>query len=144
MNEQRLAELMVRVADQTASPAEQDELQRYIHNHPELQEELEAHMKIKAIADGWMHRLDLDLAEDRFQASPTTRLELRLGTALVVVGVGVLGGFGIVGFLMDPEAPLWIKIGMSTAVGGVLVLMLSVLRWWLATNSSDAYKEVIR
>ncbi|MEL6345034.1 MAG: hypothetical protein AAFV53_18100 [Myxococcota bacterium] len=144
MTEERLAELMVRVADQSASPAEQQELQDHLRHHPELQEELDAHMKINAITDDWMRRLDLDLAEDRFQVSATTRLELRLGTALVVVGLGTLSGFGLVEMLLDPAAPLWVKVGMSALAGGILVMLLSVIRWKLATRKSDAYQEIVR
>lgn len=144
MNEQRLAELMVRVADRMASPAEQDELNAYLVEHPELQQELDAHMQIKAITDKWVERLDLDLVEDRVQQSPTARLERNVGTALVVSGVGILGGFGLIEFLSVAEAPLWARLGLSLAVGGVLVLLISVIRWRLATHKSDAYKEVIR
>ena len=144
MTEERLAELMVRAADGLLPAAEQQELDRYLRDHPQLRADLEAHVQIKAVTDGWIARLDADLAEDRHQAQAMTRWEGRVGVGLLVVGLGVLMGFGLIEALMDPEAPLWLRGGLGFTVSGTLVLLFSVLRWRLATYQQAAYKEIIR
>ena len=62
MNEERLAELLVKTTDGVASPAEREELMRHAVDHPEIQRELEAHLALKAVTDGWVARLAADLA----------------------------------------------------------------------------------
>ena len=144
MTDERLATLMVRVADGLATPAERRELDSHLRQHPNLSQELEAHMQIKAVTDQWVSRLDVDLAGDKHQAKASTQLEARLGLALLFVGVGILGGFGLAELMLDAEAPLWARLGTGATLGGLLVLLLSVIRARLATIKHDAYTEVIR
>jgi anti-sigma factor RsiW len=144
MSEERLEALMVAVVDGVATPAEREALMRYLKDRPELAKELEEHMSIKAITDGWVRRLEADLVEDAQRTAPGNRGLLAAGTLLVVAGMAVLTGFGLAEVMMDAEAPTWIKVGFSLGTGGTLLLLLSVLRWKLATMKSDPYQEVIR
>lgn len=144
MTEERLATLMVRVADGLATHAEQRELQAHLQQHPTLVEELEAHVQIKAVTDQWVRRLDVDLAQDRHAEKTSTQVEARVGLALLFVGVGILGGFGLTELFLDPEAPLWLKVGLGAVLSGTLVLLISVVRARLAARKYDAYTEVIR
>jgi anti-sigma factor RsiW len=144
MTKERLAELMVRAADGLLPDAERQELHAYLAQDPMLQGELEAHMTIKAVTDGWTARLDADLAEDRHQAQATTRWEARIGVGLLVVGLGILMGFGLIEALLDPEAPLWLRAGLGLTTSGTIVLLFSVVRWRLATYTHDAYREIVR
>lgn len=144
MTDERLATLMVRAADGLATQAEQRELDAHLRQHPELAQELEAHMQIKAVTDQWVQRLDVDLAQDQHARKISTQLEARVGLALLFVGIGVLGGFGLSELFLDPEAPLWVKIGLGSVLSGTLVLLISVIRARLAASKHDAYTEVIR
>ncbi|MFT4978304.1 MAG: hypothetical protein ACI8S6_004212 [Myxococcota bacterium] len=144
MTEERLAALMVKSADGFATSAEQHELETHLLAHPALAEELEAHMQIKAVTEQWVRRLDVDLISDQHQARPSVQLEARVGLALLGAGIGILGGFGLTELMLDAEAPLWLKIGLSAILSGTLVLFISVVRARLATSKHDAYNEVIR
>ena len=73
MKEERFEELMVRVVDGVATAAERDELMNHAVSQPELQKELEAHMALKAVTDGWVDRLEVDLVEDRQRVHPLSR-----------------------------------------------------------------------
>ena len=144
MNEERLAELMVRAADDLVTPAEEAELAQHLRRHPELRQELDAHRRIRAVTEGWVKRLDLDLAEDVHNHDPRTRWEARIGLGMLFVGVGILSGFGLAEMMTAPDVPLWVRAGLGLTLSGTIVLLLSVIRWRLATRPHDAYKEVIR
>lgn len=142
MTQERLERLMVAVVDGVATPKEQAELSAHIKTRPELAEELESHMSVKSMTDGWVSRLDLDLAEDRHRAG--ARLDARLGVSLLLAGLAVMMGFGVVEAMLEPEAPMWLRLGMGLSLGGSLLLLVAVIRWRLATWKSDAYKEIVR
>ena len=144
MTEERLAELMVKVTDDVATAAEREELMTRIIGRDDLRKELEAHMAIKAVTDGWVDRLQLDLALDRHDASPLMTVERTLGGTLLVVGTSVLGGWGVVELAADPAVPMWAKAGVAMLVGGTLILIISAVRWRLATSKVDKYSEVVR
>ncbi len=144
MSADRLAELMVKVTDGVATPAEKEELMRHLRDHPDLMRELEAHAAVKAVTDGWVERLQLDLAEDRHRKSTLTRLEGGLGATLFVLGISLLSGWGVFALMMEPDAPWWAKAGTALLVAGTLLLLASAVRWRMSTVGSDKYTEVIR
>ncbi|MFT4624782.1 MAG: anti-sigma factor RsiW [Myxococcota bacterium] len=142
MTEDRLAELMVRVVDETATPLEREELMAHLASRPELRAELDSHRALKAVTDGWVARLDRDLAQDRYAARAPVRWVRSGGVALVLLGFGILLGWGLVELAVDPTAPLWVKAGVGALSAGTLALLGSLVMQRLAT--SDPYSEVIR
>jgi len=144
MTEERLEALMVAVVDGVATPADREALMRHLADHPELMKEYESHMSIKALTDGWIARLEGDVARDAHAARPATRAEARIGGALVLTGLALLTGFGLMEVLLEPSAPLWLRAGVGLCGAGCLVLLVSAVRWRIATGKSDRYSEVIR
>lgn len=144
MNDERYEELMVKVADGAATPAEREELMAWVTDKPELRRELEEHQALKAVTDGWMARLEADLAADRDRKSPVRSAERGVGVALVLGGLCVLMVAGPILALADPEVPLAMKIGLGAAMAGALLLLIHVVRTRLSDRRHDPYKEVIR
>ena len=144
MNRERFEELMVKVVDGLASPSEEQELMAHVATDPALSRELDAHRALKATTDGWVSRLRLDLAEDGWQAGPGKVIERRFGASLVVMGLGVLTGWGLVEAMLDASAPLAVRVGLGLLGAGSVVLLLSVLWWRIVTAKHDRYNEVIR
>jgi anti-sigma factor RsiW len=143
MTEERLAELMVRAVDGLLDKPQTEELMAYAAQHPDVADELRAHEALKQVTDGWVERLVADAREDGFAAAPVTRASMGVGLALLLAGVGVLFGVGAWELWLDPAAPLWVKAGSGLMLGGLLVLLTSVVRWKWATRN-DPYNEVIR
>jgi len=144
MSDERLAELMVKVTDGVATAMEREELMSHLKDRPGLLRELEAHAALKAVTDGWVERLQLDLVEDGHREGSMTRLEQGVGVTLFVLGASVVGGWGVFELMLAPDAPLWAKAGIGMLVAGLLVLLLSAIRWRLSTMGSDQYTKVIR
>ena len=75
-----------------ASAAEREELMQHIADKPELRKELDAHTAIKAVTDGWLERLQYDLALDEEESDPMSRIQNGIGITLFVVGIAILKG----------------------------------------------------
>ncbi|NOY26683.1 MAG: hypothetical protein GXP62_12485 [Oligoflexia bacterium] len=144
MSDPRIEELMVKVVDGLATPAEEQELMTHVAEHPEQAVELDAHRGLKALTDGWVERLHLDQVEDQFTSAPVARAELWVGTTLTVLGLSILFGWGLVAVVVDPTAPVAVRAGLGALGAGAFVLLFSVLRWHLATRKHDRYTKVIR
>lgn len=144
LDEQRLAELMVKVVDKVATPAEREELMRFVVDDPDLRRELESQQAFKAVTDGWMDRLEADLAADRDRADVVRSAERGLGVGLVLLGLALLWAWGIVELLLDPSAPLPVKLGMGALGAGSLLLLVHVVRVRWFSGDADPYSKVIR
>jgi len=76
------------------------------------------------------------------------RIERGLGWVLLSVGAVIFLSFGafhfVRDFLFDPEPQLIMKIGVSAAILGVIILFVSVLRERLFIRKRDRYKEIVR
>jgi len=74
------------------------------------------------------------------------RLERRAGWILFSIGVMILlffGGYkGLEGLIADPGIPLLLKIGILTALGGVVILLASIFREQIFVRKRERYKEV--
>lgn len=144
MTDERLAELMVKVADSAATPAEREELMAWIADKPELRTELDEHQAMRAVTDGWMSRLEADLAVDRADADPIGRLWTGIGIVALLLGCVVLSVAGPIEAMRDPGVPTLIKAGMGLSLGGGLALLVSVIINRLRTAKHDPYTKVIR
>jgi len=74
------------------------------------------------------------------------RLERSIGWILLSIGGMILLFFGgykaIEGIIQDPSTPLLLKIGILTVLGGVVVLLVSLLREQVFVHKRERYKEV--
>jgi len=139
-----MEELMVKVTDQAATPAEHEELMAHLVDHPELRQILEAHQALQAVTAGWVKRLDADLAQDRFSQATSPRITQRLGLLLLLLGGLGLTGFSLTEALQNPELPTWAAWGMGLCLAGLALFVGSAIHWRLSTHTHDPYKEIVR
>jgi len=74
------------------------------------------------------------------------RLERRIGWILLSIGGMILLFFGgykaIEGIIQDPSTPILLKVGILTVLGGMVVLLVSLLREQIFVHKRERYKEV--
>jgi predicted anti-sigma-YlaC factor YlaD len=74
------------------------------------------------------------------------RLERRFGWILLSIGGMILlffGGYKVLeGIIQDSSTPLVLKIGILAVLGGVVVLLVSLLREQIFVHKRERYKEV--
>jgi len=82
----------------------------------------------------------------RYWASVYNRLERRIGWILLSIGAMIIlffGGYKMVeGIIVDPSTPLLLKVGFLTALGGIVVWLVSILRQQIFVRKRERYKEV--
>ena len=144
MNQERYEMLMVKVVDGVATPAERDELMSWVIDKPELRKELESHQAVKAVTDGWVERLMVDLAEDQVQKGAGHRVAVGVGLGVLLTSVLAVFGWGMGELFLDPEVPLAVQLGIAGSAVGFLILLGVVIRQRLITRKSDKYTEIVR
>jgi len=81
-----------------------------------------------------------------YWASVYNRLERRIGWILLSIGAMILLFFGgykaIEGIIQDPTTPLILKVGVLALMGGVVVLLVSIIRERIFVRKRERYKEV--
>jgi len=81
-----------------------------------------------------------------YWASVYNRLERRIGWILLAIGAMILlffGGYKMVeGIIRDPSAPLLLKVGILVLLGGVIVLLVSLIREQFFVRKRERYEEV--
>ncbi len=129
-----------------------EEQRQYVESElarsPELRAELEEFRKLKEVT-GMAHYADLpEEVWDNYWESIYKRTERGIGWILLSLGAIALLCFGLYEVLhalyVDPEAPLWLKIGLTTLGTGAIFLLVSYARERLFAYKRDRYKEVTR
>ena len=133
MNQERYEMLMVKVVDGVATAAEREELMAWVVDKPDLRSELESHQAVKAVTDGWVDRLMVDIAEDRVREGAGHRMGVGVGLGVLLTSVLVLLGWGVGQMFLQPEVPLVVQLGVAGSVLGFLVLLGVVIRQRLLT-----------
>lgn len=81
-----------------------------------------------------------------YTESVYNRLERGIGWILVSIGAMILLFFTgyqmLKGIILDPGMPLIVKGGILCGLGGVVVLVVSLIRERLFVNKRERYKEV--
>ena len=135
---------MVKVVDETATPAEREVLMQLAVSDHALRQELERHMALKALTDGWVTRLEHDLRHDEIEARPITRGSKTAGLALLGVGTATIFGLELWQALTSPDLPWPLQAGLGLIMAGALVLLVQAVYARKALSPHDRYKDVIR
>lgn len=82
--------------------------------------------------DRWRERID----------DPTVQLTQGIGWLLFIVGLLIVVGIALVGFLFSDDISVGMKFLMLAIYGGLAALFFSVLRQRLIERKTDKYKDV--
>ncbi len=86
-----------------------------------------------------------EVGEDKWRETmddPTVQLTRGIGWLLFIVGLLVIAGVGLVGFLFSDSISVGMKLLMIAIYGGLATLLFSVLRQRLIERKTDKYKDV--
>lgn len=134
--------------DGEIEPEKKKEIERHLTECESCRKEYQSFVRLKEETDK-MKLADLsDQLWKGYWKGIYRRLERGAGWIFVSIGVIILLSFGVYQFfkefLTDPNAPLILKIGVSTLAFGVIVLLVSIVRERLFLFKTERYGEVER
>ncbi len=148
MKDEEIRTLMMRVVDGLASSEEQEALADATRGHEEWETELRAFMKIKEVTDGMRFKDLPDSYWPGYWESVYRRLERGLGWILTSVGAMILLSFGaytgLSGLYSDPNVSLIVKIGVTAAGLGGIIMLVSFLRERLFARKHERYEKEVQ
>ncbi|MBD3402523.1 hypothetical protein GF420_06485 [candidate division GN15 bacterium] len=141
-----LRKLLAGYVDGELTPEQKEAFEAELARNPELRAELEEFQNLQEVT-GMMRYADLppEVWETYWQ-SLYRKLERGIGWIVLSVSAIVLLCFGAFEFFshlwLAPDAPLWLKLGVSGATVGAIILLVSYGRERLFAFKHDRYREV--
>lgn len=146
MDHQQIKELISSYYDGELDEEQKKVIKKHLENCPECQNEFEEMGKFEEV----MSKMELKkLPKEAWKiywTSVYNRLERRIGWILFSIGVMILlffGGYKMVEeIIKDPSISFLLKAGILAVLGGVVVLLVSLIREQLFVRKRERYKEV--
>ncbi|NIA31180.1 MAG: hypothetical protein GWP06_14885 [Actinobacteria bacterium] len=140
--------LLMGAIDGELSENENREFEQFINNTPEYQKEFKQYKKLKEVTTHMRPKSPPVEVWDTYWMMVYNKIERGIGWLLFTIGSVILltyGGFKLVESVVSNPDLLWIvKGGILLLMGGLSVLLVSVIRERMFTYKKDPYKEVIR
>lgn len=146
MNHQKIKELISSYNDGELNQEQKKKVEKHLEDCPECRKELEEMRKFEEVMSQMELKKPPGEVWKRYWTSVYNRLERRIGWILLSIGAMIILFFGgykmIEGIIVDPSTPLLLKVGILTALGGIVVLLVSILREQIFVRKRERYKEV--
>lgn len=140
--------LITGFVDNELDSDEQVRLQEHLQSCQSCRQELERAKMLKTTLDMMAIRTPEDDFWDGYWAGIYNRLERQSAWILFTVGVIVMATGGVVTLfrelLFAEDTPLWVTLGGTVTVAGVVVMICSLIRERCRVNRHERYKDVRR
>ena len=146
MDHKKIKELISSYFDKELDEEQRKVVEKHLEECQECSQEFEEMGKFEEV----MGKMELKKPPrdvwKLYWASVYNRLERRLGWILLSIGAMIMlffGGYKMVeGIIQDPSAPFLLKAGILTFMGGIVVLLVSLVREQFFVRKRERYKEV--
>lgn len=135
--------LMMAFLDDELDEEQRNDFREKVNADPELAAELASYTRLVQITNSMTLREPEDYEYERFFARLSSRVERRLGFALLGLGAMIIASFAIVETLFS-NLSLGFKLGVGIVLFGAILLVSSVVRVWIRLRRLDRYQGVKR
>ncbi|UCE42459.1 MAG: zf-HC2 domain-containing protein [Candidatus Aminicenantes bacterium] len=146
MDHQKIKELISSYHDGELGKSDKQLLEEHFEQCAECRREFEEMGKFEEVMGKMKLKKPRKEMWEVYWSTIYNRLERRFGWILLSIGGMILlffGGYKVVeGIIQDSSTSLLLKVGILTALGGVVVLLVSLLREQLFVHKRERYKEV--
>lgn len=146
MDHQQIKELISSYYDGELDEEQKKIIKKHLEDCPECQKEFEEMGKFEEVMSKMELKKPSKEAWKIYWTSVYNRLERRIGWILFSIGVMILlffGGYKMVEeIIKDPSISFLLKAGILAVLGGVVVLLVSLIREQLFVRKRERYKEV--
>ncbi len=141
-------ELLAGYVDGELSDNERQAFEAQLAQDPELRAELAEFRKLQEVT-GMVRYADLpDEVWENYWHSIYRKMERGIGWIFLSIGAILLLCFGTYELFselyVNPDAPLWLKVGVTAGAVGLIFLLVSYGRERLFAYNRDRYKEVTK
>lgn len=140
--------LLMAALDHELSPDEEREFKKYLADSPDYRREWEEYQKLKEATMQLKFTQPAEEVWDRYWLNVYNRIERGLGWILTSIGAMIVLFYGaykaIESLLAEAQLEWFMKAGILALLGGLVILLVSVLREKLLTRKTDKYKEIQR
>jgi len=144
----RFRMLLMAAIDHELSPDDEREFQSFLSISADCQREWEEYQKLKEATMQLKFTQPPEEVWDRYWLNVYNRIERGLGWVLTSIGATVMLFYGafkaVESIVADPKLEWFAKAGILAVLGGLAILLVSVLREKLMTRKTDKYKEIQR
>jgi len=134
--------------DGELSREQKEMLEEHLGKCSHCKQELLKFKKLKEVTEEMKFVEPPEEAWGRYWTGVYNRLERGTGWILTSIGAIILIFYGVWRWLQslikDPHFALMVKIGILTVAGGLIILLISVIREKIFTYKRERYKEVVR
>ncbi len=146
MDHNKIKELISLYHDGELNPEEKKRVERHLNECSECRKEFEEMGKFEEVMSKMQFKEPPKEAWKMYWSSVYNRLERRIGWILFSIGAIILlffGGYKLVeGLIQAHEVPILFKVAILSVLGGVVVLLVSLVREQLFVRKRERYKEV--
>jgi predicted anti-sigma-YlaC factor YlaD len=146
MDHQKIKELISSYHDGELDSDQRKMVEKHLDDCEECRREFEEMGRFEEVMRKMQFRKPHKEMWEVYWSMVYNRLERKLGWILLSIGGMILLFFGgykaVEGIIQDPSTPLILKIGILTVLGGVVVLLVSLLREQIFVHKRERYKEV--
>jgi len=146
MEHQEIKKLVSSYHDGELNEEQKGIVEKHLEQCSECRKEFEEMAKFKEVMSKMKLKKPNKEVWKLYSASVYNRLERRIGWMLFSIGAMILlfyGGYKAVeGLINDPSTPLILKLGIMTVLGGVVILLVSMVRERFFVRNRERYKEV--
>jgi predicted anti-sigma-YlaC factor YlaD len=146
MDHQKIKELISSYYDGELDEEQKKLVERHLEECSECRKEFEEMGKFEEVMSQVVLKKPPKEAWQMYWTSVYNRLERGIGWILFSIGAIILLFFGsyklVEGIIQDASVPLILKIGILSVLGGLVVLLVSLLREQLFVRKRERYKEI--
>ena len=146
MDHQKIKELISLYHEGELSAAEKRTVEEHMEHCAECRKEFEEMGEFEEVMGKMQLKKPQKEVWEVYWSAIYNRLERKIGWILLSIGAMILLFFGgykaIEGIVRDPGISVLLKVGILAALGGVVVLLMSLLREQIFVHKRERYKEV--
>ena len=147
MDNEEIQQLMMKVVDGVASAKEEAVLAEAIRGNERLESELRAFRKIKEVTENMQFKELPDSYWSGYWTGVYRSTERALAWILMSIGLMIVAGFcaymGLSEFYSNPDVGLTLKIGVSLAIAGGIIMVVSIARERLFARKHERYEREV-
>lgn len=147
MKDEEIQQLMMKAVDGVASPEEELAIAEAIRGNEKWESEFRAFKKIKEVTESMQFKELPDSYWEGYWQGIYRRTERAFAWILMSIGLIIILGYsafmGLSSFYADPGVSMMVKVGVSVAALGVIIMMVSIGRERFFARKHERYDEEV-